>query len=231
MIQLNCIKCGAGLSIDDAFAGGVCRCQHCGAIQKVPSRKRSRPTAPGDIPTATSSAPPPVPTYEQTGAPSPEYEESAPPSPAADAPDAEPADEHLTRADLKAIRLLLDGEGFGETALHRAWEQAKSEDIAASIIGYIRQAALGDPLRPYADRVRDAVAGILKSQDWTPVQRRWLDRIAKDIATEVVVDRDFLNDGQYKVDAGGFERLNKVFGGRLEALLGEIGDGIWKATG
>ena len=103
MIQLNCIKCGAGLSIDDAFAGGVCRCQHCGAIQKVPSRKRSRPTAPGDIPTATSSAPPPVPTYEQTGAPSPEYEESAPPSPAADAPDAEPADEHLTRADLKHL--------------------------------------------------------------------------------------------------------------------------------
>lgn len=136
----------------------------------------------------------------------------------------------LTRADLKAIRLLLDGEGFGETALHRAWEQARSEDIAASIIGYIRQAALGDPLRPYADRVRDAVTSILKFQDWTPVQRRWLDRIAKDIATEVVVDRDFLNDGQYKVDAGGFERLNKVFGGRLEALLGEIGDGIWRVA-
>ena len=134
----------------------------------------------------------------------------------------------LTRADLKQIRLLLDGEGFAETALHRAWEQAKSEDIAASIIGYIRQAALGDPLRPYADRVRDAVAQILKTQDWTPVQQKWLRRIADDIAAEVVVDRDFLNDGQYKVDAGGFERLNKVFGGRLEALLGEISDGIWR---
>ncbi len=28
-----------------------------------------------------------------------------------------------------------------------------NEDIAASIIGFIRQAALGDPLIPYADRV------------------------------------------------------------------------------
>ena len=137
----------------------------------------------------------------------------------------------LTRADLKQIRLLLDGEGFAETALHRAWEQAKSEDIAASIIGHIRQAALGDPLRPYADRVRDAVAQILKAQAWTPVQQKWLRRIADDIAAEVVVDRDFLNGGQYKVDAGGFERLNKVFDGRLEALLGEISDGTWKVAG
>lgn len=137
----------------------------------------------------------------------------------------------LTRADLKEVRLLLDGQGFGETALHRAWEQAKSEDIAASIIGHIRQAALGDPLRPYADRVRDALARILKEREWTPVQQKWLKRIADDIAKEVVVDRDFLNDGQYKVDAGGFERLNKVFGGKLEALLGEIGDGIWRVAG
>jgi type I restriction enzyme R subunit len=136
----------------------------------------------------------------------------------------------LTRADLKEIRLLLDGEGFGETALHRAWEQAKSEDIAASIIGHIRQAALGDPLRPYADRVKDAVARILKERDWTPVQRKWLRRIADDIAKEVVVDRDFLNEGQYKVDAGGFERLNRVFEGRLEAILCNFQEGIWQKT-
>ena len=55
-------------------------------------------------------------------------------------------------------------------------------------------------------------------------------RIDDDIAKEVVVDRDFLNDGQYKVDAGGFDRLNKVFGGRLEVVLGEISDGIWKVA-
>lgn len=133
----------------------------------------------------------------------------------------------LTRDDLRQIKLMLDEKAFTEAALHRAWEQAKSEDIAASIIGYIRQAALGDPLRPYADRVRDAMARILKSQDWTPVQQRWLKRIGDDVAKEVVVDRDFLDSGQYKTDAGGFDRLNKVFDGRLEALLGDIREGIW----
>ncbi|MGE5610562.1 MAG: hypothetical protein ACM359_15025 [Bacillota bacterium] len=36
MIQITCSKCMVVLTIDDAFAGGVCRCQHCGTIQTVP---------------------------------------------------------------------------------------------------------------------------------------------------------------------------------------------------
>jgi hypothetical protein len=36
MISLTCTHCQTVLSIDDAFAGGVCRCQHCGTIQTVP---------------------------------------------------------------------------------------------------------------------------------------------------------------------------------------------------
>jgi hypothetical protein len=38
MIQLNCTNCRELLTIDDAFAGGVCRCRHCGTIQTVPKR-------------------------------------------------------------------------------------------------------------------------------------------------------------------------------------------------
>ena len=30
MIRINCTNCKAQLSIDEAFAGGVCRCQFCG---------------------------------------------------------------------------------------------------------------------------------------------------------------------------------------------------------
>ena len=49
---------------------------------------------------------------------------------------------------MKALRLELDQQGFSETTLRTAWKQAKNEDIAASIVGFIRQAALGDPLMP-----------------------------------------------------------------------------------
>ncbi len=38
MISLVCTKCSAQLTVDDGFAGGVCRCSHCGTIQTVPGR-------------------------------------------------------------------------------------------------------------------------------------------------------------------------------------------------
>src|SRR5689334_3998975 len=41
MISLTCTHCQTVLSIDDAFAGGVCRCQHCGTIQTVPSQSKA----------------------------------------------------------------------------------------------------------------------------------------------------------------------------------------------
>jgi hypothetical protein len=41
MISLTCTHCQTVLSIDDAFAGGVCRCQHCGTIQTVPSHLKN----------------------------------------------------------------------------------------------------------------------------------------------------------------------------------------------
>ncbi len=60
MIQLTCTQCHETLSIDDAFAGGVCRCQHCGTIQTVPKpeKQSTRPAAPGG-PLPASTVPPP----------------------------------------------------------------------------------------------------------------------------------------------------------------------------
>src|SRR5436190_20687674 len=48
MIRITCTQCRNLLEIDDAFAGGVCRCQHCGTIQTVPAslKRASRSGAP-----------------------------------------------------------------------------------------------------------------------------------------------------------------------------------------
>ena len=48
MISLTCTSCKRVLEIDDAFAGGVCRCQFCGTIRTVPAglKQGSRPGAP-----------------------------------------------------------------------------------------------------------------------------------------------------------------------------------------
>ena len=133
----------------------------------------------------------------------------------------------LTRAELRQLRLDLDSRGFGEIALQRAWADARNEDIAASIIGFVRQAALGDPLVPYADRVRAALRRILAQRQWTPVQQKWLKRIEEQMIREVLVDRAAFDEEPFTIN-GGFRFVNNVFGGQLEQLLADLHEQVWE---
>jgi type I restriction enzyme, R subunit len=136
----------------------------------------------------------------------------------------------LTRADLKAVKAALDQQGFSEAALRHAWKQAKNEDIAATIVGFIRQAALGDPLVPWTDRVRTAMDHITKRGTWTDPQRKWLYRIGRAVEQVGVADRVVLDEGQFREEMGGFNRLNRVFDGQLEAILGDINEELWSKS-
>ena len=132
----------------------------------------------------------------------------------------------LTRAQLRELRRELDLKGYSEVYLQQAWRDTKNEDIAASIIGFVRQAAIGDPLMPYEDRVKGAVRRILKKHPWTDLQRKWLERIGEQIIKEVVVDLEALDQGNFQRD-GGFKRLNRDFDGQLEQILGDINEEMW----
>jgi len=136
----------------------------------------------------------------------------------------------LTREDLRQLKLTLDQEGFSEKSLQTAWREQKNEDIAATIVGYIRQLALGSPLLPYAERVDRAVQRLRKAHKFTDPQAKWLDRIAKQVKIETVVDKAALDTGQFKAE-GGFARLNRVFDGKLEAVLSELADEVWRDAG
>jgi type I restriction enzyme, R subunit len=136
----------------------------------------------------------------------------------------------LTRADLKALRAALDLKGYSESNLRRAWADARNVEIAASIIGFVRQAALGDPLVSYGDRVKAAMQKVLASRAWSDPQKRWLRRIGEQIEKEIVVDREAIDREPFAAD-GGFARLNKVFDGELEAVLTGINEEMWKRAG
>ena len=136
----------------------------------------------------------------------------------------------LTRQQLRELRLKLDAAGYPESALRTAWEQVSNQDIAASIIGFIRQQALGSALVPYDQRVDRALQRILASQAWTPPQKQWLDRIGKQLKADVIVDHEALEQGMFKAE-GGFKRLNKVFDGKLEQVLGTLHEELWKDVG
>lgn len=68
---------------------------------------------------------------------------------------------NLTRAQLRELQLKLTAAGYSEAKLRTAWRDWKNQDIAATIIGFIRQRALGSPLVPYSERVDRAVAKVL----------------------------------------------------------------------
>jgi type I restriction enzyme R subunit len=133
----------------------------------------------------------------------------------------------LTRAELKSLRLELDALGYSDANLRRAWSETKNEDIAASIIGFVRQAAIGDALTPFDLRVRVAMQRILAARPWTEVQKKWLKRIEEQLTHEIIVDRAALDEDPFSKD-GGFSRLNKIFGGKLEAVLADINEEVWK---
>ena len=84
----------------------------------------------------------------------------------------------LTRKQLRELALELDRAGFTEANLATAWREMTNQDIAARIVGYIRQAAIGDALVPYEQRVDQALTKVLGSRRWTTPQRQWLQRIA-----------------------------------------------------
>ena len=137
----------------------------------------------------------------------------------------------LSRKDLRELRLALDQRGYSETTLATAWRETTNQEMAASIMGWIRQAALGDPLVPYEQRVEKALQKILASRSWTTPQRQWLQRIANQTKAITIVDREALDDDLlfFKREGGGWPRLNRVFGGELDGVLQQFQRQVWAA--
>ncbi|MCD1587667.1 type I restriction-modification system endonuclease [Halomonas sp. IOP_14] len=131
----------------------------------------------------------------------------------------------LTREQLKEIKLLLHGAGYSEAKLQSAVRNQTNQDIAASIIGHIRRAALGEPLVPFEQRVTQAMQRIYQSHNWLPAQRKWLERLAKQLIHEVIIDRDFVNNRF--AEQGGAKQLDKILGNQLDTVLDELSDAIW----
>ena len=135
----------------------------------------------------------------------------------------------LTRQQLRELALALDKAGFNEAQLTAAWRDLTNQEIAARIVGHIRQAAIGDPLVPYDQRVDGALARILASRPWTNPQRQWLQRIAAQTKAILIVDRAALDDPDliFKREGGGFTRLNRIFAGDLTGVLDAFNAALW----
>ncbi|MFD1007940.1 type I restriction-modification system endonuclease [Oceanisphaera ostreae] len=134
----------------------------------------------------------------------------------------------LTREQLKEVRLLLDAHGYNEASLNSAWSNKSNQEIAASIIGHIRRAAMHEQLVPFSERVSRAMDHIYRQHDWTPAQRKWLDRLAKQLTHEVVIDEQFIN--QAFARDGGAKGLDKRLDHQLNTVLTELAEQLWQVA-
>ncbi len=66
-IKIRCSRCRKKITIDEAFAGGICRCPYCKSLVDVPEQRQevSAPAGRPDAPSARPAAPAPTRTTNQ----------------------------------------------------------------------------------------------------------------------------------------------------------------------
>jgi len=125
--------------------------------------------------------------------------------------------------------VILATKHFKQEHLQTAWKQAKNEEIAADIISFIRQAALGEALVSTESRVKNAMQKVYSMHDWTPRQRKWLERIEKQLIEMPVLSpnpQDAFSEEPFK-SQGGYNRLKKELGEEVDQIVKLINDSLY----
>ena len=91
----------------------------------------------------------------------------------------------------------------------------------------MRQAALGEALVPWEQRVDHAVRHLIKLRGLNPNQQNWLKKIAAQVKANIVLDEQSINEGPLR-EQGGFRRLNQLFEGQLNDVLADMNEAIWQ---
>ncbi len=137
----------------------------------------------------------------------------------------------LTREGLKSLHLMLDREGFTAQQLNTAISQMTNEEIAADIISLIRRYAIGSTLISHEARIRRAVDKLKKAHIFSKQELNWIGRMEKYLMEESVLNVTvFDEDGRFKAQ-GGFTKINKVFGNKLENIILELNEYLYDDGG
>lgn len=132
----------------------------------------------------------------------------------------------LDRQSLKELKLLLDEAGYNTRTLNAAWKATKNEDIAADIISYIRTLALGSSLIAHEQRIKNAINKVRQLKSWNKVQEKWIERFEKQLLQEEVIQVEDLNMDPFD-EAGGYERLDKIFEHELQHVLEVMNENLY----
>lgn len=137
----------------------------------------------------------------------------------------------LTRDSLKSLRLTLDREGFTTQQLNTAISQMTNQEITADIISLIRRYAIGSALISHEARIKRAIDKLKKAHNFSKQELNWIARMEKYLIEESVLNVTvFDEDGRFK-SQGGFNKINKVFGNKLENIVFELNEYLYDDGG
>lgn len=68
---------------------------------------------------------------------------------------------------------------------------------------------------------------LLAFQPWPIPQRKWLERIAKEMKRSIIVDATTFEEGAFK-NFGGLKNPQHVFGGEALAIIDEFEGSVWE---
>lgn len=132
----------------------------------------------------------------------------------------------LTRETLKSLRLELGRNEFTEVQLNTAWRELKNEDIAADIITFIRQQAIGSPMISHNGRIKNAVEKIRNKYYFNKMELDWLKRIETQLIKESVLNKETFETGAFKTK-GGFAAIDKIFSYKLDVIISDINEFLY----
>ena len=127
----------------------------------------------------------------------------------------------LTRSDLKRLYLEMAQEGYTLKELNQAWNNAKNVEITADLIGMIRTLALGNTLVDYKVRLDNAFEKLKQTHSFSAMETKWLDRIKTFLEKEQYIEKADFDTGAFQ-NAGGYEKINKVFKNHLGEIVEEL---------
>lgn len=137
----------------------------------------------------------------------------------------------LTRDSLKSLSLTLDREGFTTQQLNTAISQMTNQEITADIISLIRRYAIGSALISHEARIKRAIDKLKKAHNFSKQELNWIARMEKYLMEESVLNVTvFDEDGRFK-SQGGFNKINKVFGNKLENIVFELNEYLYDDGG
>lgn len=127
----------------------------------------------------------------------------------------------LTRSDLKHLYLEMAQEGYTLKELNKAWNNAKNVEITADLISMIRTLALGNALVDYKVRLDNAFEKLKQTHSFNAMETKWLDRIKTFLEKEQYIEKADFDTGAFQ-NAGGYEKINKVFKNHLGEIVDEL---------